>query len=97
MHPIGLGIRWVPEPKGKAGVYIIGDGSGFVKIGRARNITARLATLQGGNPRELKVVRFLPGAGFAEEHWLHVRFAVLRHRGEWFQFTEEMMTVSPGS
>ena len=51
MHPIGLGIRWVPEPKGKAGVYIIGDGSGFVKIGRARNITARLATFHGGNPR----------------------------------------------
>ncbi len=52
-----------------------------VKIGRARNVASRLASLQTGTPNELRVLLTLEGDREAE---LHAMFSAWRTRGEWF-------------
>ncbi len=75
-------------------VYFIQDTSGFVKIGYARDVHARLKALQTAVAEHLNLVRVIDG-GKKTESWLHRRFAHLRvrHRGEWFSFAPEMLTV----
>lgn len=65
-------------------VYFIqaGDG-GLIKIGHARSVTQRLAALQTGSSKTLRVLHEMRG-GALEEQGLHG--ALRRHRiqGEWF-------------
>jgi len=59
-----------------------------VKIGLARNVEARCANLQVGNPRELiirlKIGPISPEHASSLEKKLHRRFKEHRLRGEWF-------------
>ena len=75
-------------------VYFIQDSEGFVKIGRAQNIFKRLAALQTAHAKELTLIRDIQG-GELEEWALHHEFAHLRVRGEWFKYTDDMMTFIP--
>lgn len=66
---------------------------GYVKIGFAENdVMMRLAALQTGNPRLLKVVGIIDGAGVEIEAELHNAFRAARVRGEWFRPTPELMS-----
>lgn len=77
-------------------VYIIrAESTGKVKIGRSKNPDQRLACLQMASPDHLTIVRLIEGAGRFEETWLHQRFGQLRRHGEWFDFDEEMLSVTP--
>lgn len=77
--------------------YIIRAGSdGPVKIGRADDVAARLASLQTGNPAELVVVRIVD-TPFDAEPLFHERFKERRLRGEWFEFDAEMLTFIPAA
>jgi hypothetical protein len=64
-------------------------GRGAVKIGYARNPAARLAELQTGSDARLEIIATLPG-GQVVERALHVRFAHLRLRGEWFRYSGDL-------
>ncbi len=85
-------------PKGSVSekrLYFIRAGdNGPVKIGIADSIPERMATLQSASAVTLCLIREIPG-NRAQEQWLHQRFAEVRLRGEWFTFTEEMLTVVP--
>lgn len=59
-------------------VYVISDGSGFVKIGNTSNLNARLKQLQCGNPRDLKVLYTIPDGGIDLERALHMRYEKYR-------------------
>lgn len=76
-------------------VYFIqaGDG-GPVKIGKADDVRARLADLQVAHWCELSLIREIDG-GHKVERWLHRHYAPGRLRGEWFEFSECMLTVAP--
>jgi hypothetical protein len=76
-------------------VYFIqaGDG-GPVKIGKADNVTARLAEMQCDNHVELTLLRQVEG-GRLTEAWFHRAFAAARLRGEWFTFQPEMLAAEP--
>ena len=76
------------------GVYFAQDGLGRIKIGVTIDVAARLASLRTGNSTELTLIRFIEGAGHKVEKWLHRRFKADRIQGEWFHFSDEMMTVS---
>jgi hypothetical protein len=69
-------------------VYIITCDDRYVKIGFVRGgeetIKNRIATLQAGNPFDLRLVHKLPG-GKPLEQALHGMFATYLHRGEWFK------------
>ena len=65
-----------------------------MKIGHAKNVTVRIASLQTGSSVELRLIRVLDG-GQPTEAWLHKRFASYRGIGEWFRFHDDMMTIEP--
>lgn len=75
-------------------VYFIQDSGGAVKIGFARDVGRRLANLQTAHAQELTLIRAIDG-GHVEEWECHHRFNDLRIRGEWFGFSEEMLTYVP--
>ena len=67
-------------------VYAIGpEGLSIVKIGLATNVTERLRYLQTAHYLTLTLRWTTPGLRELEQE-LHVRFAPLRLRGEWFDF-----------
>ena len=71
-------------------VYVITDGSGFVKIGSTNNIKRRISEMQSGNPRELKCIltaRTSDDKGM--EYGLHICYDKYRVKAgnrttEWF-------------
>ncbi len=67
-------------------VYFIRQVRGPVKIGHARDVDQRLATIQTCSPQEVELLGVMPGGGDMER-CLHKLFAKLRIRGEWFRFT----------
>lgn len=58
-------------------------GDGLVKIGRTRDIDARMKALSIGSPVPLRVVHLIPQAGYLEKE-LHELFSAHRRHGEWF-------------
>lgn len=76
-------------------VYFVRAGeAGPVKIGASSNVSARLRTLQISNFVELKVLRVLPGTK-STESWLHYHYKDRRIKGEWYEFSECMLTLIP--
>lgn len=70
--------------------------NGAVKIGYAEDVQGRLRELQCGNPDVLMIIRTVDG-GRAHEAFAHRLFASDRIRGEWFAYSERMMTVEIGA
>lgn len=73
-------------------VYFIRDDRGRIKIGHAIDPWQRLQILQCASSNTLALIRVVEG-GQKVERWLHRHFADRRVRGEWFSFTEEMLTI----
>jgi hypothetical protein len=74
-------------------LYLIRSGD-HVKIGISRNIKARLADLQVGNPVPLAIIATFAFADAGPvERAVHERFADARVRGEWFQLKEGDLEV----
>lgn len=72
-------------------VYVIRAGDdGAVKIGVARNVLRRIATLQNAHPSPLTLLRAVQG-GVREEQRLHAKFAQHRIGGEWFSPVQEVL------
>jgi hypothetical protein len=75
--------------------YIIRAGlAGPVKIGKADDSNQRLRELQTGNHERLHLLRVVD-TPFDAEPMFHERFSALRLRGEWFEFSDEMLTFVP--
>lgn len=80
-----------PAPRtGEPSVYFIADEDGYVKIGTARNVNSRLASLQTASRQKLIVLGFTPG-NHEDERRYHEMFAVDRVRGEWFRPSVKLM------
>jgi hypothetical protein len=76
-------------------VYFIRAGeTDNIKIGRAENVTKRLASLQTAHYETLNVLRTIPG-GSREELLVHQKFRAFRRKNEWHAFTPEMLTFDP--
>lgn len=65
----------------------------LVKIGTSVDVSTRIKTLSTGCTEQGYLIRVLEGFGFKAERWLHTYFKGLRVKGEWFKFSEEMLTV----
>lgn len=73
-------------------VYLVRSGDdGLVKIGFSDNVNTRLAKMQTDHPAKLSILRILDG-GMELEAALHARFAMQRQRGEWFIYSDEMLS-----
>ena len=74
-------------------IYFIRAGDdGFVKIGKSKCPDKRLASLQSANPLRLSIIRTIDGDS-AEERIVHMAFEHLHVHGEWFRFSDEMLTA----
>jgi hypothetical protein len=80
---------------GKTYIYIISEGeAGPVKIGRSRNPDFRLADLQIGNPRKLRLFCTWEiekhGIAYRLEEWIYktLRPSSIYCGGEWFGISE---------
>ncbi len=72
-------------------VYLIqAGGLPIVKIGHAVDVANRIAQHQCAHWEELKLIRQWEGAQ-REERMLHLKFAELRIRGEWFSLSRQML------
>lgn len=68
-------------------IYAISDGE-FVKLGKANNPLIRLANLQTGNPRKLKILFTIRCDNpFTVEAALHRFYKNCHISGEWFKIT----------
>ena len=80
-------------------VYVISDGTGYVKIGIANDLKKRLKELQIGNPRDLSVVRLINTRDDAStEYCIHAMLEKFRVRlrsnvyhAEWF--SDECLSI----
>lgn len=91
--------KQIREKRG-AMVYLIRclvDERGPVKIGHAADMEWRLGGLRNGNPWDLVVLatssRMPKSKAVALEMSLHEEFKHLRMRGEWFRWTDELLTL----
>lgn len=76
-------------------IYFIRAGEyGPVKIGVADDVRNRLRELQCANHEKLALIRNFAGDQ-PVERWLHRHFAAQRVRGEWFWFSDDMLTIDP--
>lgn len=60
-----------------------------IKIGRGRNIRARVSTLQTGNPNPIRLIGSVDGQGWQEPFW-HCAWQLQHRRGEWFDDGPEL-------
>lgn len=75
-------------------IYFVQTGDNrHIKIGYARDVRKRVASLQTGAPLGIKVLGVQPG-DFAIEKALHARFAALRMAGEWFEAAPELVSYA---
>ncbi len=78
--------------------YFIKDQLGYVKIGRSKQVKARVSQLQTSNPTKLELIGALEGD---KEEQLHLRFKASKVMNEWFILNDEILTYirdncSPG-
>lgn len=70
-------------------VYFITDGE-YIKIGISNDTRSRLKSLQTANARKLRVAAIVPYGGIELETELHLQFAHLRAKGEWFKISKDL-------
>lgn len=78
------------EPPTTAGVYAVQGAGGFIKIGRGKNIAARLRKLQNAHPVPIKLIAVL-SSDPRDELAHHRRWAHLRRQGEWFEADHDLV------
>lgn len=71
-------------------VYFVRSGD-MVKIGRTRDLAARLRALRTGNPKPLRVIGTTPG-GAQLETIVHRACSHVRVIGEWFHLTDPQVS-----
>jgi hypothetical protein len=73
-------------------VYVIQDGSGLCKIGRAKNVEKRIRSLSTGSSSDLTLIASWPCSNAGEyEAILHQAWRDVRVRGEWFRIPDDVL------
>jgi len=70
-------------------IYFIRSYNKFIKIGTSVNSGRRLKELQTASPIDFKIKAVLDGS-YKTEKGLHELFSHIRHKGEWFRYTDEL-------
>ncbi|WP_163836928.1 GIY-YIG nuclease family protein [Spartinivicinus ruber] len=77
-------------PKGVSYIYFVQAGEdGLIKIGRTKDVQARMCSLNSASPVELKLLGVFKAKDYMEKI-LHEEFAKYRVKGEWFKPVEEI-------
>ena len=78
--------RW-----GKRFIYLIREAfRGIIKIGIAKDLSARIGSMQAGCPQELEVLAYIEiNNANQHERELHNKYSEKRYRGEWFELSDK--------
>lgn len=76
---------------GRDFVYFVTYENGPIKIGKAKNISNRMKTLQTSVPHKLKLLGVMGGCDGLEKS-LHRKFSSLRLEGEWFENKDPLIS-----
>lgn len=79
-------------PPGRLVYFVRAMQGGPVKIGVTGNLAQRLNRLEYGEGRPVRALATVPG-GVVLERFLHVRYAELRRRGEWFELDDDLRSL----
>lgn len=98
IRPVDLLTGWARGPRRRPTpeqtVYIIqARPSGNVKVGIARNVATRLASMQCATWETLTLLAVMPG-GVDRERQLHRRFATHHIAREWFRPAPEILALA---
>jgi hypothetical protein len=76
--------KWKRDPAPACFVYVVrAVGDPPIKVGIAKNVRHRIASLQTGNPRPIELLALLVGDEALEKFW-HYQLRDHRMTGEWF-------------
>lgn len=75
--------------------FVMGDMSGLVKIGVARDLPSRLSQMRTGSGEPLSLLSWCPGTREYEKY-LHKKFRSIRLRGEWHWPHEGLLRYALG-
>lgn len=81
-----------------SGVIYIAEqvGGRLVKIGWTKGCPKRrVQSLQTGSPKKLRLLGTIPAESVEDEKRLHIQFADLRVKGEWFRRSRRIMALVP--
>jgi hypothetical protein len=81
--------RCQPKAIQQGFIYFLRCGP-FVKIGFTKSLQTRLRTHRTSNPMPITVLHTMPG-NRADEANLLLKFAHLKHHGEWFNATPKLL------
>lgn len=70
--------------------FVLAETTRLIKIGKARNVQARLKALKSVSPDVLTLLAVVDGSVYPEDE-LHRRFDANRKHGEWFVPTPELL------
>jgi len=77
-------------------VYVLRCGD-YVKVGIASNVTARVSSLQTGNPHPVELLMHWPSeTPERDERILHRSLENYHHRGEWFHASAQVFNILAG-
>ena len=71
--------------------FIFAADANLVKIGHAKNVWRRFQGIRTGSPVALTLLATEDG-GAVRESKLHIQFSNLRKHGEWFEFTDDLVS-----
>ena len=89
-----LAKQYGAKPDSEQDVYFVCEDKpdGRIKIGIAKNVRQRLATLQTASSDPLRLMGTIPGGGRKLERQLHRQWAYLQTHGEWFETHPDLLT-----
>jgi len=91
LHILAHEVIVVDAPAYDSFVYFIyAEALGRVKIGTSKNPKRRIAQMGSSIPCELKLLKSFPGDA-AMKRGLHHKLEHIRHSGEWFEATDELL------
>lgn len=71
-------------------IYFVRDASGSIKIGKTKNVLARISAIRTSHASDLIILGVLKAAPKLEKQ-LHKRFAEHRIKGEWFTAAPDLL------
>ncbi len=95
---------WLDKTRANSGfpngtmVYVLSDGTGHYKVGKAVNIAARIKQLQTGNGRKLSLHAYLPcsdeRAAYRVETYVKRWLEPYKATGEWFECESQTVVIA---
>lgn len=81
---------YIHRTYGSSIYFVTAEGTDFLKIGYATDVTSRIDRIRAGCPYPMRILAAIPGTK-QDEHQLHLRFRQYHTHNEWFRLEGELL------